>query len=261
MVPNTNSNDVECVTCRASLYPPSNYCMLYTTHTRLRTHTHTLFLIDISPLCLLVILTVAGDYCEFKASDHCDRPQTVTAAVAAVAFDPAFKLVAHGTQDEVPYCVNHGICHQVENSNEYYCKCVSVPGGSVWGGKRCEIKLGQSQSGEEDNNNYANWSGRGKFGIFLIAMTLLNGCLLAFNLCILRRSRWVQQRATTMQGDNNYRDHQINIAPPLEEEEERPKEGQQANNTGGDTTAELPTFHRPVKGGQGEKGVENVELV
>ena len=84
---------------------------------------------------IYISITVAGDYCEFRAWDHCNDPVVVTSAEALQMFDPAMKM----TTDESPFCVNGGSCHRVDNTgidqqqNDYYCLCVGDPrgGGNV----------------------------------------------------------------------------------------------------------------------------------
>lgn len=85
---------------------------------------------------------VAGDFCEFKASNHCENPVVITPTLGAAEFNPMYKLRPHMTPDEAPYCVNQGVCYRVEDTSDYYCQCVSVPGSdTTWTGKRCEKKI------------------------------------------------------------------------------------------------------------------------
>ena len=77
--------------------------------------------------------TVAGDSCQFEASDVCSNPVSVGPDDAIELFDPTYAL----RDEDIPFCVNHGICYSA--GNEHFCLCGIVPGSEMWTGKRCEI--------------------------------------------------------------------------------------------------------------------------
>ena len=79
-----------------------------------------------------------GKYCEFRASNHCDAPIVISESDALRMFDPETKLV---NDEEIPFCVNHGVCYQVDAKDEYYCLCGQEAGYELWTGKRCEVPI------------------------------------------------------------------------------------------------------------------------
>ena len=74
--------------------------------------------------------TVLGDSCEFKATDNCANPKEPTRDA-----DEDFAIMF----DELPFCVNNGLCVQFPDGNldEYYCECDE----DEWTGRRCETRV------------------------------------------------------------------------------------------------------------------------
>ncbi|KAL7568590.1 hypothetical protein ACA910_002701 [Epithemia clementina (nom. ined.)] len=83
---------------------------------------------------------LAGDYCEFKASDHCDNPKLINKTDETQFFASEYKMKKNSATDKVPFCVNNGLCVQVQNENAYYCQCRENE-GARWSGMRCESKV------------------------------------------------------------------------------------------------------------------------
>ena len=75
---------------------------------------------------------VAGDFCEFKATDHCENPTPIDEVSALQLFDSLNKM----SSAEIPFCVNNGICYKVAGSDDHYCSCDV----RSWSGRRCELK-------------------------------------------------------------------------------------------------------------------------
>ncbi|KAL7557697.1 hypothetical protein ACA910_018493 [Epithemia clementina (nom. ined.)] len=81
---------------------------------------------------------LAGDFCEYKATDHCESPTPIDEVSALQLFDSTNKM----DSAEIPFCVNNGVCYKVAGADDYYCSCDT----RSWVGKRCEVKtVGQSQ--------------------------------------------------------------------------------------------------------------------
>ncbi|KAL7557696.1 hypothetical protein ACA910_018492 [Epithemia clementina (nom. ined.)] len=74
---------------------------------------------------------VAGDSCEFHATDNCVNP-TAPVYTDTPARDQIIK------QNELPFCVNNGKCRQDPDgpTDEFFCECQ----GTGWTGKRCETR-------------------------------------------------------------------------------------------------------------------------
>lgn len=74
---------------------------------------------------------VAGDYCEYKATDHCTNP-IVIASRTSEGFQARNKIDV--TSGYYPFCVNNGVCYKINGTETYYCKCPTN-----WEGTRCQV--------------------------------------------------------------------------------------------------------------------------
>eukprot|EP00522_Entomoneis_paludosa_P012853 CAMPEP_0172441110 /NCGR_PEP_ID=MMETSP1065-20121228/1680_1 /TAXON_ID=265537 /ORGANISM="Amphiprora paludosa, Strain CCMP125" /LENGTH=456 /DNA_ID=CAMNT_0013190297 /DNA_START=124 /DNA_END=1494 /DNA_ORIENTATION=+ len=72
--------------------------------------------------------TVAGDYCEFEATDNCETPAELFVTDKPPSYAMAVKNDA--------FCVNDGVCLQDIDDGLYYCEC-----GPNHDGKHCESKM------------------------------------------------------------------------------------------------------------------------
>ena len=76
---------------------------------------------------------MAGDYCEFLATDYCEEPIWIDRDTAS-RFEFKNRL---DSAVESPFCVNDGLCYRVEGTLDYYCECEGQ-----WIGRRCDYRMG-----------------------------------------------------------------------------------------------------------------------
>ena len=83
----------------------------------------------------ITLIPVAGEYCEFMATDDCEDPIFIDEVTATESFHPTKKM----TSTSVPFCVNDGICYRTIDTEDYYCGCDDVN----WSGPRCGTRVAQ----------------------------------------------------------------------------------------------------------------------
>ena len=81
-------------------------------------------------------MVVAGESCEFRATDNCNNPADP---------DPSFPVPDLEDKMEtsaLPFCVNNGKCVLDPADNLYYCECSQ----DEWTGRRCENRASSPQA-------------------------------------------------------------------------------------------------------------------
>ena len=118
---------------------------------------------------------MAGEHCEFMATDNCDRPVEI-GVDASSRFDAENMM---NSNNESPFCVNNGLCYRVDDTSAYFCDCVGN-----WDGRRCDYPVATSKDG-------GRLSTGGKFGVVLVVL-LESGASLWW--CILTAGRTIYKK-------------------------------------------------------------------